>query len=108
MSHTPGPWHVVEFGRVEMRQVRSAGGELIAYIAEYTRIIGEEEDNAHLIAAAPETAKQRDQLLEAATWAAYVLNGALESLAMEYGAFDDDAAELTCLANLKTTIAAVT
>ena len=56
MNHTPGPWTVE-------RAIFDEATEDVAYILEGVKTTN--VSDAHLIAAAPETKEQRDELLEA-------------------------------------------
>ena len=64
--HTPGPWHRLPRGHMDMLGICDADGVFIAHVAEHS----EEFSHADLIAAAPEllkeTKSQRDLLLQIA------------------------------------------
>ena len=57
-GHTPGPWESVEPGTIISRAI-SPTGTVVCRLVNYGK---ESEANANLIAAAPETAAERDQL----------------------------------------------
>ena len=60
MNHTPGPWEARHSIAGPIAEVTGAD---VAYILEGVKTTN--VSDAHLIAAAPETKEQRDQLLEA-------------------------------------------
>ena len=60
-AHTPGPWHIkAGYGVIESQDGTSIAG---VYTPRGVREV--RQANAQFIAAAPETAEQRDELLEA-------------------------------------------
>lgn len=63
MNHTPGPWIVERLTNVGRPHVCDARARVIAYMGVAAR--KEQDANAALIAAAPETKRQRDRLLAA-------------------------------------------
>ena len=66
-KHTPGPWHL-EVGEDGPPVVKDDNGEFVTYLSETRYHDGrhdqEAEANARLIAAAPQTAAERDRLRE--------------------------------------------
>jgi hypothetical protein len=66
-QHTPGPWTVTNDSDTPWRQIADCGDSLFVVTAVTDNLVTHKhaKANARLIAAAPETARQRDELLEA-------------------------------------------
>ena len=66
MEHTPGPWHTSFSATANDVVVVDSDGHMVANTDQWpARATVECAANARLIAAAPETSEQRDELLEA-------------------------------------------
>ena len=68
MTHRPRPWRVIperDFDDIFALSIVDADENVIAFLDAIYYDDDDLYDNAHLIAAAPETKEQRDELLEA-------------------------------------------